>query len=65
MAQALGRLGGLARRRALPSAERRRIASQGGMARSIARHAVRRIEGNFTALSAADALRRAYQHRVR
>ena len=58
-AQALGRLGGLARARKLGPAERRRIASLGGLTRSLSRHAVRRIEENFRALAAIDDLRRA------
>ena len=61
IAQALGRLGGNARARALPPAERRRIAAQAGLSRSIARHIARRIDENFRALAAADALRRAVQ----
>lgn len=62
-AQALGKLGGMARARRLPAGERRRIAALGGLSRSLARHAVRRIEGNFMALKAADVLRRAFQRR--
>ena len=58
-AQSLGRLGGLARARKLSPGERRRIASQGGLARSLSRHAARRIEENFRYLSSASALRRA------
>jgi len=57
-AQFLGRLGGLARARKLDSEERRRIASQGGLARSLSRHAVRRIEDNFRYLDAVSILRR-------
>ena len=57
-AQSLGRLGGLARARRLGPDERRRIASQGGLARSLSRHAARRIEDNFRYLAAASALRR-------
>jgi len=58
-AQSLGRLGGLARARKLDPAERRRIASQGGLARSLSRHAMRRIEANFRYLSSVSSLRRA------
>ena len=65
IAQALGRLGGKARARALTPEERRRIAAQGGLSRSIARHIARRIDENFRALAAADALRRAVQSRAR
>jgi hypothetical protein len=57
-ARFLGRLGGLARARNLDSEERCRIASQGGLARSLSRHAVRRIEDNFRYLDAVSALRR-------
>jgi len=58
-AQALGRLGGLARARKLDRAERRRIASLGGLTRSLGRHAAQRIEQNFRYLAAASDLRRA------
>ena len=61
IAQALGRLGGKARARRLAPAERRRIAAQGGLSRSIARNIARRVDENFRALAAADALRRAVQ----
>lgn len=61
IAQALGRLGGNARARALPPRERRRIAAQGGLARSLARHAARRVGENFSALKAADTLRHVAQ----
>lgn len=57
MARELGRRGGRARARALPAAERKRIAALGGLTRSLTRHAARRIEDNFKALAAADALR--------
>jgi hypothetical protein len=58
-AQELGRLGGLARARKLDPAERRRIASLGGLTRSLSRHAARRIEQNFRYLAAVTDLRRA------
>lgn len=58
-AQMLGRLGGLSRARKLDPAERSRIASLGGLARSLSRHAVRRIENNFRYLDSISALRRA------
>ncbi len=59
IAQALGRMGGKARARALPPEERRRIAAQGGLSRSLSRHAARRIEHNYSYLRAAQKLRRA------
>jgi len=65
IAQALGRLGGLARARAISPERRRRIAAQGGLARALSRHAARRVEANFRTLAAVDALRRAYQARDR
>ncbi|HEY0874969.1 MAG TPA: hypothetical protein VGD94_15960 [Vicinamibacterales bacterium] len=40
------------------AAERQAIASRGGKARSLSRHATRRIIENFRYLAAADALRR-------
>ena len=58
-ARLLGRLGGLARARALSKERRRQIASQGGLSRSLSRHASRRVEDNFRALAAVEALRRA------
>ena len=58
-AQALGRLGGLARARALSKERRRQIASQGGLSRSLSRHASPRVEDNFKWLEAARALREA------
>jgi len=58
-AQMLGRLGGLSRARRLAPDERRRIASLGGLARSLARHAVRRVELNFRSLEAVTVLRKA------
>ena len=65
IAQALGSLGGKARARALSPAERRRIASQGGLARSLSRHAARRVQENFLTLATADTLRHAYESRGR
>jgi len=58
-AAALGRLGGLARARTLPRVRRREIAAAGGLARSLSRHAARRVAENFRALAAVIELRRA------
>lgn len=52
MAQALGRRGGQARARRLPSAEQRRIAALGGAARSRSFEVARRIAVNFAYLAA-------------
>jgi hypothetical protein len=57
LAQALGRLGGLARARRLPAAERRRIAALGGLARRRSLRAARRIAENFQYLAAIRELR--------
>ena len=65
IAQALGSLGGKARARALSPAERRRIASQGGLSRSLSRHAARRVADNFTYLRAVEQLRKAGQSLAR
>lgn len=58
-ARSLGRKGGRARARTLSKEERRRIAAQGGRARALSFHAERRVEENFIALEAVEALRRA------
>ena len=57
-AQALGRRGGLVRARRLSPEQRRKIASLGGMAKALSRHAVRRVEDNFDYLEAIEALKR-------
>jgi len=57
MARILGRKGGLARARKLSKAERRRIASLGGLTRSLSRHAARRIRDNFMYVAAIEQLR--------
>ncbi len=57
-AQALGRLGGEARARALSRERRKQIASRGGRVKALSHHAARRIRENFRYLKAADALRR-------
>lgn len=56
-AAVLGRLGGIARARALTPERRREIASRGGLSRSLSRHGARRIRENFAALEAVRALR--------
>ena len=58
-ARILGRRGGLARARKLPAEERRRIASKGGLSKSLSRNAARRILDNFKYLEAVEALRKA------
>ncbi len=60
LAQALGRLGGLARARNLPASLRKRIASQGGRAKALSRVAARRIRDNFAYLEAVEGLRKAH-----
>ena len=57
-AQILGRRGGRARARSLSSQARKKIASLGGRAKALSRHAVRRIEDNFKYLEAIEALRK-------
>lgn len=56
-AAALGRLGGLARARRLPSEERRRIASLGGKARRQSRLLAERIDVNLRYAAAVRDLR--------
>lgn len=56
IAQALGRLGGQARAKRLPPAERRRIAALGGAARSRSLEVARRIADNFAYVGAMQAL---------
>lgn len=51
-AKALGRLGGQARARRLPPADRRRIAALGGAARGRSLEVARRIVENFAYVSA-------------
>lgn len=58
VAKALGRRGGLARARRLAPQERKKIASLGGRAKALSRHAARRIEDNFRYLEAIEALRK-------
>ncbi len=60
-ARALGRRGGLARARSLSRQQRKKIASLGGRANALSRHAVRRIEDNFRYLEAMGALRKISQ----
>jgi hypothetical protein len=57
-AKALGRRGGRARARNLSSQQRKKIASMGGRAKELSRHAERRIEDNFRFLKAIEALRK-------
>ncbi len=61
-AQALGRLGGLARARRLSKARRREIASIGGRSKALSRVAAERIRDNFIYLKIVDALRQATLH---
>lgn len=56
IAKALGRLGGQARARRLPSAERRRIAALGGAARRRSFDVAKRIAENFAYVEAMQAL---------
>ena len=58
-AQASGRLGGMARARAISASRRREIASLGGRAKALSRVAARRIRDNFAYLEAVEAMRRA------
>ena len=58
IARILGRLGGLARARKLSPERRRRIASLGGLTRSLFRHAARRIRENFMYVKVIDQLRK-------
>jgi hypothetical protein len=62
IARALGRLGGLARARSLPSERRKEIASQGGRSKALSRKAARRIRENFESLKRMEALRKAARH---
>ena len=57
IARVLGRRGGLARGRALSRERRREIAAKGGRARALSHHAERRVQENFRALGAIEALR--------
>jgi hypothetical protein len=59
IAKQLGRRGGLARAKSLSLSRRKAIASLGGQARALSRHAVRRVEENFRYLEAIEALRKA------
>jgi len=58
-AQSLGRRGGLARARHLAPEQRKKIASQGGRAKALARHAARRVEDNFNFLEILETLKKA------
>jgi len=60
LAQALGRLGGLARAKTLSASRRKEIASQGGRSKALSRVAARRILDNFAYLEAVEALRKAH-----
>ena len=60
LAQALGRLGGLARAKNLSALRRKEIASQGGRSKALSRVAARRIRDNFAYLEAVEALRKAH-----
>jgi hypothetical protein len=59
LAQALGRLGGLARARRLTAARRGESAAKGGRAKALSRVAALRIRDNFRYLEAVEALGRA------
>jgi hypothetical protein len=59
IAQMLGRLGGKARAKKLSASERSRIASLGGLSRSISRNIERRIVTNLSYSETVTALRRA------
>ena len=59
IAQLLGRLGGKARAKKLSASERSRIASLGGLSRSISRNIERRLVTNLSYSETVTALRRA------
>jgi len=58
LAKTLGRRGGKARAKNLSQEQRKKIASMGGWAKALSRHAVRRVEDNFRYLEAIEALKK-------